>query len=102
MKQEVYIQRHKSLILGKKYISYHICSTKTPYKNNIRYVTLEYVNNLWNIWYHNDRISSGPNVKNKDIPWKEIKSEIKKIIKELNNKANITDIEFVGKELIKE
>ena len=100
MKKEVYVKIHKSLILGKKYISYHICSTKTPYKNNIIYVTLEKINDIWHIWYHNDKLNTTPNLKIKDIPWKEIKTEIKKIIKQIDNK-NVTEVELIGKENIK-
>lgn len=92
MKKQVFVHIHKSLILGKKYVSYLITSSKNPYKNQEIYVTLQYANNEWCTHYHTIDTTS----KNKNVPWK----EIKKIIKQTDN--NITEIEIIGKELIKE
>lgn len=91
MKQDVFVQIHKSLILGKKYITYHICSKKSPYNNNVIYATLKYENDEWITYYHRTNTTS----KNKKIPW----TEIKKCIREIDN--NITEINIIGKELMK-
>lgn len=92
MKKQVFVHIHKALILGKKNISYVITSSKSPYKNQETYVTLQYVNDEWHTQYHLTNTTS----RNKNIPWK----EIKKIIKQTN--SDITEVEIIGKELIKE